>query len=79
MKQNELSQQEQAANMPLSNPDILQFQTLWQELIGERITLAEAAEHGRRLLALYKFVYRPMTAEQYQQLICKSQEDEKNE
>jgi len=69
MKQNELSQQEQAANMPLSNPDILQFQTLWQE----------AAEHGRRLLALYKFVYRPMTAEQYQQLICKSQEDEKNE
>lgn len=82
MEKRDLIEQINAANIPLSAAAVQEFQALWQELMGESIVLQTAVEHGRRLLALYKFVYRPMTAEQYEQLtqlICKSQEVKNDE
>jgi len=61
-------QQEHAANIPLSPDAISEFQALWREVAQEDIDTKTAEEYGRQLLSMFKFVYKPLTKKQFDQL-----------
>jgi hypothetical protein len=66
-----------AANIPLSDNEIAEFQALWLEVTGEAIDLKTAAEYGRQLMVLYKFTYKPITKEHYEQMMADKTAKEK--
>jgi len=52
----------------LSNKQIKQFQTLYKNRFGRKISKKEALEKGINLINLVRIIYRPMTETEYQQL-----------
>ena len=61
MKENDVSQQENAANIPLSDDSVTEFRAVWLEGSGETIDTKTAADYGRQLLALFNFIYKQET------------------
>lgn len=49
--------------MRLSKEAIREFQEIWYEEFGERISEEKAQEMGENLLSLFKIIYRPIPEE----------------
>lgn len=52
----------------LSTEQITQFQTLYRNRFGKKISREEALEKGAKLIRLIEIIYKPMTEEEYQKL-----------
>lgn len=52
----------------LSDEQVKQFQALYRECFGKKISKEEAYKKGASLLRLVELVYRPMTKKEYEQL-----------
>jgi hypothetical protein len=51
--------------MDLSEEQLVEFALLYRDHCGVELTREETYEYATRLLGLYKFVYRPMSEEQF--------------
>ena len=49
--------------MRLSKEAIKEFQEIWYEEFGERISEEKAQEMGENLISLFKIIYRPIPKE----------------
>jgi hypothetical protein len=62
----------------LDDDYVTEFQELCRKEFGIELTRADAYDQATRLLGLYKFVYRPMSEEQYKAMLeLHRQEQEK--
>ena len=52
----------------LSDDQIKQFQSLYKNRFGKKISREEALEQGSKLLRLVELIYHPMTETEYQKL-----------
>ncbi len=53
----------------LTNEQVKKFQTLYKQRFGKEISQEEAYEQGTKLLRLVELIYRPITEEEYKQLL----------
>ena len=52
----------------LSDEQIINFQKLYKNRFGKKISREEAYEKGAKLIRLVELIYKPMTEAEYQQL-----------
>jgi hypothetical protein len=52
----------------LSEKQIRQYQMLYKNRFGRKISREEAYEQGAKLMRLVELIYRPMTETEYRQL-----------
>jgi hypothetical protein len=58
----------------LSDIQITQFQKLYKNRFGKKISRNEAYEQGVKLIRMVELIYKPMTEIEYQQLQRRRQE-----
>jgi len=51
--------------MKISDPDLKEFITIYQEEFGEKLSLAEASEMAFRLVSLYAQLTKALPSEQH--------------
>lgn len=55
--------------MVLSDKQIVSFQNLYKSQFGKDISREEACEKGIKLIRLVQLIYKPMTKNEYQELL----------
>lgn len=57
-----------ASNQMLSDEKIRQFQLLWENRFGKKISREKAYEEGSKLCRLLELIFTPMNKKEYSQL-----------
>ncbi len=55
----------------LNEAEIIKFQQLYKEHLGQEISREEALQKGIRLLRIIELTYKPMTEEDFEKLLAR--------
>ncbi|MCB9823470.1 hypothetical protein H6802_00710 [Candidatus Nomurabacteria bacterium] len=60
--------------MKISEAQLTSFKALYKQHFGEELSREDALEKALKLVRMMQLVYKPMTKEQYQQVIKRQQQ-----